>query len=139
MGKKIYSFIGLNFDVDAAITIAAQKEIQKSDPQAFFKFIPKPFTGEETGRINGMNSVDESYAANTENRDPIIFATGCYHNGETFNLLIDGAHRLFKSLYIDESRTVDYVILSVEESLTIASGPMVQFMESYVASKKLMS
>lgn len=132
MGKRTYSFLGLKFDVDAAIEMAADREVLQAHPSDFKGFIPESSDGEFSTEINGLNPIDEAYAASTPNKDPIIFATCCYDNSAKFSLLIDGSHRLFKALYLDEADAIDYVILSVDDSLKLASGPLTQHMESYL-------
>lgn len=133
MSKQIYSFVGLKFDVDEAIELATKYEAKSIAPSKLADFIPKPEAERKKGFIPGMNPVDEDYAAKTTNTAPIIIAQGCYNDGEVFYLLIDGSHRLFKKLYIERSDAIDYVILSLEDSFKIASGPLTRNMEERLA------
>lgn len=132
MGKQLYSFLGLRFDIDAAIEMASNRNADSCHPSELMAFIPKPKPEDKIDKIEALNPIDEAYAAKTTNRDPLIFATACYQNGDTFNLLIDGSHRLFKAIYLDESDSIDLVVLSVEDSLKLAHGPMTTFMEQYL-------
>lgn len=136
MSKNLYSFPGLKVDVDAAIQMASAQTPKTGDPKAFAGFIPKPGDNDDPNFISGVNAVDEEYAATTTNRDPIIFVTGRYANGNHYNLLVDGSHRLFKAIYIDKADAIDYVVLSVEDTLKIAYGPLTQYMEARAKDKQ---
>lgn len=139
MPAKSYHFLGITFDVDAAIDLAAQRTPQAHHPSELMAFIPEPKPDDNANLIDGLNPVNEAYAASTTNNDPIIFATACYANGDTFNLLIDGSHRLFKALYLDEADTIECVILNVEDSLTLAKGPVTHFMTEYLKADRKVS
>lgn len=132
MPGQTYKFLGVNFDVDAAIELSKKRVTNTIEPSKLAGFIPKPQAEMPEGFIAGMNAVDEDYAAKTDNADPIIIATACYENGDTFNLLIDGSHRLFKHLHIQPAESIDYVLLDVEDSLKVASGPLTEFMRKKV-------
>lgn len=135
MGNSRYKFLGINFDVEAAIELAKDRKVNHAHPKVLEGFVSKPQKDRPSGEISGLNAVDEDYAAKTKNSDPIIFATCCYADNTTFQLLIDGSHRLFKALYVDESDYIEYVLLGVEDSLKLASGPLTEFMRRHLEHK----
>jgi len=104
--SEVFRYFNLSFDIDKAERLTKGHRAKKEMP--------------ERGWMLPMVNVDDEHAMKTDLSRPVIFAT-VVSGGKESMMLIDGYHRIHKAL--KEHEQVFYVVLTLDETKQIVSGP----------------
>lgn len=106
---EIYTFFGLNFNVDMAARMVASTPRQTTEPSK-----------EWLESTMGMVNIDEKHLPNVDTAKPGIIAQLTFKDGYRFTPLIDGNHRATKCL--QEGKQFTAHVLTPEESWKVMTS-----------------
>lgn len=116
---EVFRYINIDYDVTRGEELAASTPVLNMAPDKRW--------------LTPMVHVDKTHAMTTDLARPVLFAK-IVLEGEVYDILIDGHHRVYKALQ-DGAKTVPAHKLDLKDSLAIIRGPYAQKMRSQV--KKL--
>ena len=133
--SEYYNFLGACFDVAKAKHLFADKEVFTMKTQPWSSMVVEEKRDDEGGiRSMGMVHVDVEHAKKSDTSEPVMIAQCVYDNGEMFNMLIDGNHRMYKCLYLEKQDEINVVVLEPHETEKIIEGPMKNWLTKYLKS-----
>jgi hypothetical protein len=113
------------FNIDRAQALLAEQPRKESvasvSPMAHFYGLDVIGNEGSTSVFTPMR-LDREYAMTTDLEEPVIIAQLRTASGESFHLLVDGIHRLYRA-YAERIDQLPAYVLSVEESLSIREDP----------------
>jgi hypothetical protein len=113
------------FNVDQAQALIAGKpreSVVASVPSMAHFYGLDAIGGEGRASVFTPTLLDRDYAMTTDLEEPVIIAQLRTASGESFQLLIDGVHRLYRA-YTERMEELPAYLLSIEESLSIREDP----------------
>ena len=132
--REFFNYIGFDIDVTEAIEITKGHERRSANVEAYRNTLS--FGGQV---VFGGVSVDPVKAADADTTNPIIVATIAYSEYETTQLVVDGHHRIFKRLYIENESSIPAVFMTAEETLKCMQGPLAEHLRKYIKKQKIAS
>lgn len=130
---EFFNYVGCAFNVTKANELVERLKVMELDIEAYRRMI-FPAKREKNKISMCMIHIDEEHAKKVNTSKPIIIAT-LEFDGNPTHVVIDGNHRVFKRLWIEDKNEIQGYVLTPEETLQIMVGPLRETIQKELRKK----